>query len=464
MNSTVLFLTILGLPLVIFLALGLLWLLGHTASEKAVARTIKLTFGMMFLGYMVLLYQVLSQPNDLIEVRLGEWFHLDHYVYPLAFQLDQTSMPFAGLTIMLCGIVGSFSITYLHRDPGFLRFFLLLVLFSFGSLLVFTASSLDLLIAGWELVGITSVLLIAFFQYRPEPVRNALRVFATYRVADLFILVSVFLAHQWFGAADWARFRDIAAHGDGHVVTSTMVSLIAVLLVFAASGKSAQGPFCGWLARAMEGPTPSSAIFYGAISVHAGPYLLLRASPIIHESLTATCLLFFIGITTAIFSTMIQRSSTDAKTSLAYAAQTQLGIIFVEISLGWHTIALVHVIGHATVRAMQFLRSPSMLCDYHRVHSGAGGQLAATGTHYQAMLSDKARRALYCFTLFRGFHDAIWDRFFLRPLFSMIRLIAKMEFMPSKSNTEGAMRLMDDLVNHEACPATENKTICNDLP
>lgn len=438
MNASLLFFTILALPLGTFLLLGLLWMLGIPVRESWIGKIIKLIYGLMFVCFVGLAWQVMNEPQHAIELSLGEWFRLEHYEYPMSFQLDAVAMPFAGLTIILSGIVGSFSITYLHRDPGFLRFFLLLVLFSFGALLVFTSSSLDLLIGGWELVGITSVLLISFFQYRPEPVQNALRVFATYRVADLFILVAVFLAHQWFGAANWARFREIALDGACSSISPWMLTLFPVLLVFAASGKSAQGPFCGWLARAMEGPTPSSAIFYGAISVHAGPYLLLRAEPIIRQSSAATALLFFIGSTTALLSTMIQRSSTDAKTSLAYASQTQLGIIFVEISLGWHTVALFHVIGHATVRAMQFLRSPSMLSDYHRLHSGAGGLLEATGSHYDMIVPEKWQRTLYCFTLFRGFHDALWDRILFRPLFFLVRLLAKIEY--SRPKQPGAAR------------------------
>ncbi len=421
-----------GLPLATFLLLGILWMLGIDVREKWIGRIIKLVYGLIFFAFVGLSWLVIRDPDHNIALNLGEWFRLEHYEYPMSFQLDTVAMPFAGLTVILSGIVGSFSLTYLHRDPGFLRFFLLLVLFSFGALLVFTSSSLDLLIGGWELVGITSVLLISFFQYRPEPVQNALRVFATYRVADLFILVAVFLAHQWFGAANWARFREIALDGACSSISPWMLTLFPMLLVFAASGKSAQGPFCGWLARAMEGPTPSSAIFYGAISVHAGPYLLLRAEPIIRQSTAATALLFFIGSTTALLSTMIQRSSTDAKTSLAYASQTQLGIIFGEISLGWHTLALFHVIGHATVRAMQFLRSPSMLSDYHRLHSGAGGQLEATGAHYDMIVPEKWQRSLYCFTLFRGFHDALWDRILFRPLFFVVRLLAKIEYSRPK--------------------------------
>ncbi len=435
MNTHYLFLLILGLPFTIFLLMSLQWLLGITVSERVIGRTTKVIYGVMFLAVISLIYLVLQLPEQMIQIRLGEWFRVGSYEYPLAFQFDRLTMPFFALTVILTGIVGSFSITYLHRDPGFLRFFLLLYLFSFGALLVFSASSLDLLIGGWELVGITSVLLISFFQYRPEPVYNALRVFATYRVADLFILVSVFLAHHWFGSAEWTQLNTLAASPALAESAPYAVTVFAILLVFAASGKSAQGPFCSWLARAMEGPTPSSAIFYGAISVHAGPYLLLRAEPLIRQSIFATLLLGFIGATTAVVATMIQRSSTDAKTSLAYASQTQLGIIFVEISLGWHNLALLHVVGHATVRAMQFLRSPSMMSDYHRVHSGAGGQLSATGAHYDLLIPTRMQHAMYCFTLFRGFHDAMLQRFLLLPLRRAVGIFRLIEGPRSEPTT-----------------------------
>jgi hypothetical protein len=204
----------------------------------------------------------------------------------------------------------------------------------------------------------------------------------------------------------------------GHVnhLNGTAASVIAVLLVFAASGKSAQGPFCGWLARAMEGPTPSSAVFYGAISVHAGAYLLLRIEPLIRYSNIATGLVIFIGLTTAILSTLIHRTCADAKTSLAYASQTQLGIIFAEIGLGWTTLAILHIISHAMVRTMQFLRSPSMLSDYHRVKSAAGGHLEPTGDHYESLLPKPVQIMLYRIALGRGFYDALVDRFLIAPV------------------------------------------------
>lgn len=446
MNPSHLLFTIFGLPLGTFLLLSFLWLLGVVPSERVIGRTSKVIYGLMFLALIGLGKMLIDHPLHSIRIEIGEWFHVGHYKYPLAFMLDVTSLPFVALAIILTGIVGSFSITYLHRDAGFLRFFLLLYLFTFGALLVFTASSLDLLIAGWEIVGITSVLLIAFFQYRPEPVQNALRVFATYRVADLFILVSVFLAHHWFGTADWAKLQSLSGRAEILQHVPYALPTLAILLVFAASGKAAQGPFCSWLARAMEGPTPSSAIFYGAISVHAGPYLLLRIEPLIRQSPVAIAMLIFIGSTTAFVSTMLQRGSTDAKTSLAYAAQTQLGIIFVEIAFGWHTLALVHIVGHATVRAMQFLRSPSMLSDYHGIRSGAGGKLAATGAHYEQMIPEKWQRALYCFALFRGFHDALWDSLLIQPLRNISKILSFLE-SPAKRISPPAPCSVEEPVN-----------------
>ena len=132
-----------------------------------------------------------------VAVAFGNWFTVHDYHFPLVLMADRLSLPFLGMTVALSGLIGQFSATYLHRERGFLRFFLLLHLFAFGSLLAFAAGSFDLLVGGWELVGITSVLLIAFFQQRAAPVDNALRVFAVYRACDIGLLVGVFAMHHW---------------------------------------------------------------------------------------------------------------------------------------------------------------------------------------------------------------------------------------------------------------------------
>lgn len=434
MNLSSLILTLVAVPGSVFILLSMLWLLGMKVPERVISRLTKGAYAFCAIVVAIIFWKMWQGDLHTVRVSVGEhWFKVAHYEFPLTLLLDRLSLPIVGVTVILAGVVGSFSVRYLHRDPGFFRFFLLLHLFTFGALLVFMADSLDLLLGGWEIVGITSVLLIGFFQYRPDPVRNALRVFGTYRIADLFMLMGVFLAHHWFRTASWGGM--FSGEWPGHVnnLNGTAATVVAVMLIFAASGKSSQGPFCGWLPRAMEGPTPSSAIFYGAISVHAGAYLLLRIEPLIHSSWIATTLVIFIGGTTAFLGTLIHRTCADAKTSLAYASQTQLGLIFVEIGLGWTTLAVLHIIGHALVRTLQFLRAPSMLHDHHRVHAAAGGHLEPTGAHYETLLPKRLQIWLYRFALGRGFYDAILDRFIIAPVVGFARFLGVFELRGGKS-------------------------------
>jgi NAD(P)H-quinone oxidoreductase subunit 5 len=286
-------------------------------------------------------------------------------------------------------------------------------------LLAFAAGSFDLLVGGWEIVGITSVLLIAFFQQRTAPVENALRVFAVYRACDIGLLVGVFAMHHWAGNASFDRGLP--------AVTGNHATIVCLLPLLAAAGKAAQVPFSGWLPRAMEGPTPSSAIFYGAISIHAGAYLLLRVQPLLAQSRLASAMVILIGVATAIHGTMSGRASADAKTSLAYASLTQVGVVFVEIGLGWSTIALVHILGHATVRTLQFLRAPSMLHDYHKMHSAVGGEFSPTGKHLDSLLSERVQLWLYRWSLDRGHLDSVLDRFVIHPLMRLSRLFARLD-------------------------------------
>lgn len=420
-------LILIATPGLTFFALSIVWLLGRNIGERSMAHLTKGVYGFLTIIAGIIFWKMWQHDLHSVRVSVGEhWFKVAHYEFPLTLLLDRLSLPIVTITVLLAGTVGSFSVRYLHRDPGFYRFFMLLHLFTFGALMVFMADSLDVLIGGWELVGITSVFLIGFFQYRPDPVRNALRVFATYRVADLFMLLGVFLAHHWFHTASWNGM--FSGEWPGHINNlNGDVTVVAVLLVFAASGKSAQGPFCGWLARAMEGPTPSSAIFYGAISVHAGAYLLLRIEPLLHASAIATGLVIFIGATTAALGTLVHRTCADAKTGLAYAAQTQLGLIFVEIGLGWTTFAVVHLISHAVLRTLQFLRTPSMLRDYNRVHSAAGGVIDPTGEHYESLLPKKVQIWLYRVAMGRGFYDPVVDRFIITPVVALARFLGVFE-------------------------------------
>ena len=133
------------------------------------------------------------------------------------------------------------------------------------------------------------------------------------------------------------------------------------MLLVAAAGKSALVPFSGWLPRAMEGPTPSSAVFYGALSVHLGAFLLLRVSPILDLSPWLCAAVVVAGLATAVFAAVAGRVQTDIKSALSFASLTQVGIIVAEIGLGLRYLALVHILGHGCLRTLQFLRAPTLL-------------------------------------------------------------------------------------------------------
>lgn len=172
-----------------------------------------------------------------VTVAFGNWFTVHDYHFPLVLMADPLSLPFLVLTMVLSGLIGQFSAMYLHRDRGFLPFFLLLHLFAFGSLLAFAAGSFDLLAAGWETVGITSVLLIAFFQQRTAPVESGLHVFAVYRACDIGLLVAVVAMHSWTESASFA--------GGFSPLSGSAEATVCLLLLFAVAGKAAQVPFSG---------------------------------------------------------------------------------------------------------------------------------------------------------------------------------------------------------------------------
>lgn len=409
----------------IFAVFALLWLFGWTPSERALSGITGLTFSASTAGVAALIWKMSSASN--IAVTFGNWFAVGSYHFPLVLMVDRLSISFLALAAILSGLIGQFSATYLHRESGFLRFFLLLHLFAFGSLLAFAAGSFDLLAAGWELVGITSVLLIGFFERRSAPVENGLYVFGIYRACDIGLLVGIFAMHHWAGTASF---------GSGFPnLTAAQAVVVCILLLFAASGKAAQIPFSGWLPRAMEGPTPSSAIFYGAISIHAGAYLLLRAQPLLAQSALASSLVILIGAATAVHGTFVGRASADAKTSLAYATLTQVGIIFIEIGLGWKWLAVAHILGNATVRTMQYLRAPSMLHDYHQMHSAIGGEPSPTGKQIEEMLPERVQLWLYRWALDRGHLDTMIERWVIGPLSQASAYLSQHERTPAPSPT-----------------------------
>jgi NAD(P)H-quinone oxidoreductase subunit 5 len=351
----------------------------------------------------------------------GAWSASREGGVAIEFLVDRLSLGFAALSAAIAGVVSAFSNRYLHREPGYNRYFVLFSMFVTGILLVALAGNVTVLFIGWELVGLSSALLVGFFHERPAPVANALRVLSIYRISDAAMLSAAVLLRHLAGTDSLSLLFGGTDPDSTAGLTATNATIIAVLLIVAVAGKSALLPFSSWLPRAMEGPTPSSAVYYGSLSIHAGCFLLLRSAPLLEQATAARILAGAIGAATAIFAGLTTRVQSDVKSSLAYASLTQVGIIVVEIAVGWYTIAFIHLAGHACFRLLQFLSAPNVLHDLHGMEDAMGDRPS------RAAGSDRLRRLLFLVALERGFLDTLLDRFVVEPFIRLARGLTRLD-------------------------------------
>jgi NADH-quinone oxidoreductase subunit L len=380
-------------PGVCAVLLGLFTLLtGRTPTERTTASLIRFSLVVSFISGGVTALGSTGRH----EVDFGPWIRIGSYEVPVVFLIDNVALAFSLLAAAVTGLVARFSSTYLHKERGFLRFFVLLGVFSTGTQLVSYAGALDLMFLGWELVGLCSMLFIGFFHERHEPVRSAMRAFSIYRVCDAGFLFAIVVTHELLGSTRLSALPAAAA------LPALPAATLALLFLLAAIGKSAQLPFSGWLPRALEGPTPTSALFYGGVSIHLGLFLLLRVWPVMEVSPVAKGVGVAIGCATALYASAVTRTCSDAKGALAHATLAQVGLILAEISAGLTTLALVHLVGHVFLRVWQYLRAPNMIHDAHRTDlaSEAKMELAPAGLG----------RTLYASALFRLRLDERIDR------------------------------------------------------
>ena len=304
-----------------------------------------------------------------------EWFTLyatGEYRFPVLFYLDRVGAVYLFCVWAIFSIIVKYCRVYLHREAGYKRFFLTIFGFVFGLNMVILSGSIDMLFAGWEIVGIASFLLIAFYRHRVQPVRNALRAYTIYRFCDIGLLLGAWMSHMLFHESQhFSQLADLFNNPAMPPAGSGSLWLVSTLILIAASGKSAQFPFCFWLPRAMEGPTPSSAIFYGALSVHLGVFLLLRTTPIWTYHYLTRLSVFNIGLLTVIVASISEKTQSNIKGQIAYASITQVGFMFMELALGLETLVLVHFLGNAFLRCYQLLVSPSIVAHLLRVEGSA---------------------------------------------------------------------------------------------
>ena len=332
-------------------------------------------------------------------ITVSQWLGSGNFIIELNFITTGFSIIAATLFSIILVVVTRFSTNYIHKEPGFHRFFFVLSLFSSAMLLLILSGNAVGTFIGWEIAGLCSYLLISFAYDRPVATINATRVFVTNRIGDAGFILGIVLSFYSVGTINWVDLNEIAKS-----LATPTATVISLCFVVAAIAKSAQLPFTPWLARAMEGPTPSSALFYGGVMIHAGVFLVILLQPIIERAPLTMSVLVAIGLFTAIYSFIVGLTQTDVKSSLCFAISGQLGLMFLECGLGLWELASWHLCAHAIVRSYQVLTAPSLL---HYVHGNPMRPVAP----YVAN-----KKWLYIASLQRFWLDPITDRILVKPI------------------------------------------------
>ncbi len=347
------------LPLLAAFWVAIGYVSGGNRGEAGEAQTRRVVIGCSLLSLLVLLVLdglILLHGSLPGYVHIASWFNSGGLQVNISFMLDGLGLVMTHLVLLLSLLTLRFSVNYLHREAGYQRYFMTMALFTSAMLLIVMAGNAVLLFVGWELAGVSSYLLIAYSFERPTAAGNATRAFVTNRVGDAGLIAAIVMSFLWAGSTEWpVLFHSVASLDKLHI------GLLASAFLLAAMAKSAQVPFIPWIARALEGPTPSSAIFYGALMVHAGVYLLIRMQPLLEHTPELMWMITLAGAATALYGVVGGFVQTDVKSALMFSTSGQVGLMFMACGLGWFELASWHLVAHALWRAFQFLNAPSMM-------------------------------------------------------------------------------------------------------
>ena len=305
-----------------------------------------------------------------VHVELMDWIMAGDMRVPFGFTVDEVSAVMMTVVTLVSTVVHIYSNGYMEHDKGFNRFFSYLSAFVFSMMVLVMSDNFLGLFIGWEGVGVCSWLLIGFWYHKEDVTRDvnpsispswaANEAFIMNRIADLGMLVGIFLIYWNVGSLNYKEFFAAVpelSHG--------MLVLIGIMLFIGAMGKSAQFPLHTWLADAMEGPTPVSALIHAATMVTAGVYLVIRANPLYSEIPEVSYFIAVLGTFVAIFAASMALVNRDLKRIIAYSTLSQLGYMFAAAGLGAYWVALFHLAAHAFFKALLFLGAGNVM---HAMH------------------------------------------------------------------------------------------------
>jgi NADH-quinone oxidoreductase subunit L len=296
--------------------------------------------------------------------HLFSWVPVEGFQADVAFRLDQLSMTFVLLITGVGSLIHLYSVAYMEHDERRRRFFGYLNLFLAAMLILVLADNYLLLYVGWEGVGLASYLLIGFWQHKPSAATAAKKAFLVNRVGDLGLSIAIMLMFLWFGTFAFGPvLGTVAEPGLAGEAGEGKLTAIALMLLLAACGKSAQVPLQSWLGDAMEGPTPVSALIHAATMVTAGVYLIVRSAAIFNGAPDAQLVVTIVGAVTLLFGAIVGCAKDDIKKALAGSTMSQIGYMVLAAGLGpiGYVFAIMHLVTHGFFKAGLFLGAGSVM-------------------------------------------------------------------------------------------------------
>nr|WP_289056646.1 NADH-quinone oxidoreductase subunit L [uncultured Psychrobacter sp.] len=302
--------------------------------------------------------------GTVVEMPLWTWFQVGDFAPSFGLSFDGLALTMTGIITGIGFLIHMFAAWYMKGDTGFARFFSYMNLFVASMLLLVLADNLFLLYLGWEGVGICSYLLIGYYYHDRANGRAAMKAFTVTRVGDVFLAFGLFLLFREFGTL---HIQEIITRApEVFDLNNPVMILTTMMLVGGAMGKSAQLPLHTWLADAMAGPTPVSALIHAATMVTAGVYLIARLHPLFE--LTPGILLYWVGgvgALTLVVAGFCALAQTDIKRILAYSTMSQIGYMFLALGVGAWQGAIFHLMTHAFFKALLFLASGAVILAVH---------------------------------------------------------------------------------------------------
>jgi len=308
-----------------------------------------------FLASSVLLTHILKT-GEPIHVEMMTWMATGNLYIPFGFLVDQVSVTMMMVVTLVSSVVHVYAIGYMHHDKGFNRFFSWLSAFVFSMMILVMSDNYAGLFIGWEGVGLCSWGLIGFWFHKESASWAANEAFIMNRIADLGMLIGLFLIYWHTGTLQYD-----GAFEAFHTLDNTTLTWIGIFLFIGAMGKSAQFPLHTWLADAMEGPTPVSALIHAATMVTAGVYLVIRSNELYTLIPDVGLFIASLGTFVALFAASMALVNRDMKRIIAYSTLSQLGYMFAAAGLGAYWVALFHLMAHAFFKALLFLGAGNVM-------------------------------------------------------------------------------------------------------